>query len=643
MRYLLVLILSFSSLLSFSQSDLVQTDNAKKSLQIAQSLLNKGDLVAAKRQLKHTVKIKDDFAVAFRELGKVYLELEEYENAIEALESSFKLDEKLSRASFFECAEAHFQTDNIEMANFYYEKYKEYKGKRYANADKESGMELSYDLILEERKKNCEYIANMQKDESIPSPTNIGSAINSEFDDYLPTITSDGAQLVFTRTEKNKNENILTSELVGGNWSPARNFSKTINTETNEGMAKFETHGRAFYFAGCQRPDTDGGCDIYRATFKDGKVGTTNRVEGNLNSSFWDSQPSITCDGNVMYFASSRSGGQGGADIWMSFLLDNGDWSHPQNLGPTINTPGDEEAPFISSDGMTLYFSSNGWPGQGNGDLFIARKNAMGSWDPAVNMGYPFNSPAKELGIYVQGNGTTTYFSSARSGGNGGLDVYKMELPDALQADKMVHLEGHVYDEENGNPIATEIRIGREDHKWSTKSDQDGWFFICMPGDKAYSFQISEDGYEYFVNAEYLTAQDNAAPVKIKLPLKPNFKNEPQLVAKTVTLKEKRVQFFFGFDSSDLTDRTIKDLDALTNFLKKDADWKVEVVGYADNVGSSYYNQKLSEKRAKSIVDHLNNAGINIDQVVRNEGKGALDSSKSADTSRRVDVILRRL
>lgn len=652
MKNLIVLLLVFLPLLSFSQEDnkgFIATTNAKKSLQYAQQFINDNDLDKALKQLQHTLKIKEDFAVAHRELGKVYMEKERYSEAKEAYETSFELDPKLSRASYFECGECCFQLGDLNLANFYYDKYIQLKGSSYANADKESGMEITYDLRLRERMINIDYLATLDRTTYADLEiNNMGQQINSSTDEYLPTITSDGLQLVFTRTNDKEDQNIMIAEKLKGAWQDSQPFSDKINTSNNEGMARFTAHGKSFFFAGCMREDTEGGCDIYEASLIDGKIGNTSRLDGRLNSRAWDSQPSITCDGQVLFFSSTRPGGLGGSDIWMSTLDSKGQWSSPNNLGAMINTPGDEEAPFISSDGKTLYFTSNGHKGQGEGDLFICRKNGS-TWSAPINMGFPINSPTKELGIYVQGDGITAYFSSARPGGQGGMDIYKVKLPEAFRPDPIVHLEGHVMDAESGEPIATKVKIGRGENKYEVHSDESGWFFLCVPGNKAYSFIASKKGYDQYISAVFLETQDNATPVKVDITLVPQKAPKPELVSRGPVsrgpqIKEKRVQFFFSFDSYDLNPDSKADLDQLASFLKKDKDWNVEVVGYADAIGNADYNKRLSEKRAKTIVNYLNDSGLELNQVVRKEGLGSIQmvNDDQGNQSRRVDVVLKR-
>ncbi len=614
----------------------VETGNAKKSLQIAQRLVSVHQYELAKKQLEYTIKIKDDFAVAYRELGIVLLELQDYEGAIKAYEKSFELDKKLSRAAFYECGEAYFRMNQPEKAKEYYEKFKSYNIHNYANKQKESGLEFTYEQLLEERLENCEYIANIDSSLMLPAPINLGPSINSDKDEYLPTITNDGTQLVYTRQIEQHNEDVMISQFINGSWSKSKPFGKAINTKNSEGMAKFETHGKSFYFAGCMRKDTEGGCDIYHALLQNGDVSKVERVEGMLNSAFWDSQPSITCDGRYMFFSSSREGGMGGVDLYMSEMQTNGEWGIPVNLGPQINTPGDEEAPFISTDGSTLYFSSNGHKGQGEGDLFLSRRTGQ-SWSKPQNLGYPINTPAKELGFYVQGDGKTAYLASARGSGEGGLDIYTFELPEDLRPNPTVHLEGFVKDIETNQPLECDVIISRKDEKWLVRSDASGWFFLCLPGNKGYAIQATHQGYKYYINSVFLATQENIKPIQQEVLLEPI----PQAVVKEkVEVKQKHIQFFFDFDSFELNNNARQELDNLIAFLKSDNSWSVEVVGYADSKGNADYNKKLSQKRAAAIVDFLKKEGIEIN-LIRNEGRGSVSSDNSKDMQfRRVDVVL---
>ena len=624
--------------------DIVKTKNAKESIRIAESYISQGNLEKGKRQLKHTIKIKKNFAVAWRELAKVHLDMEEYTEAIEAYEQSFEINEKLSRAAFFECGEAYLKSGNFEVAEFYYNKYVNSKDSSYANAKKESGLEKVYDDQMVMRQMNFEFIKNMDPSLNTEAPINLGGKINSKHDEYLPTLSPNHQELIYTRKNKKEDENILIAKKKTAEWNNPKSFGNQINTKLNEGMAKFETHGKSFYFAGCQRPDSEGGCDLYQAMVKDGEIEKVEHLDDNINSTGWDSQPTISCDGQLMFFCSTREGGLGGSDIWVSTLQENGSWGIPSNLGPKINTPFDEESPFIATDGKSLYFTSNGHPGQGDGDIFVSF-NEFNHWTTPKNLGVPINSPAKEIGIYTLADGKTAYFASSREGGEGGLDLYSITLPLFAQSSPMVHLEGVVVDAYTKEPIETSITLGKEKEKRKVFTDEDGWFFLCVPGNKGYAFQIDEPGYEYFIEAQYLEITDESPNVKIELALQPKDEDPRPILVKSQEVKEKRVQFFFDFDSSNINEHTYTELKELIRLLDTDHNWKVEVIGYADNIGNEQYNKTLSEKRASAIVDYLKDSGVLISKVIKNEGKGAIKDEFREDEkklSRRVDVVLRK-
>ena len=224
---LLLLLVSSSQITLYAQEsygNFLETKNARESLRRAQQFINDGKFKQAERQLKHTIKIKDNFAIAYREMGRVSLELGKYKQAIEAFETSFHLDKKLSRAALFECAEAYFKTNQIDSAFHFYTAYEEMKESAYANKAKESGLELTYDGLLAERRMNCDYLKNLDSTAVSVEPVNLGARINSEDDEYLPTITADGLQIVFTRQKNEQDEDLMYSKLDGEGWSKSRNF-----------------------------------------------------------------------------------------------------------------------------------------------------------------------------------------------------------------------------------------------------------------------------------------------------------------------------------------------------------------------------------------------------------------------------------
>src|SRR5699024_5057160 len=188
---------------------------------------------------------------------------------------------------------------------------------------------------------------------------------NTRNDEYFPKLTADNHTLIFTRKESNK-ENFYASIKEKDQWTEARILEGDINTESfNEGSHCISLDGKYLFFAGCNRPDGLVSCDIYMSKKEDGRWSAPHKLASPVNTSGWESQPAISADGRTLYFVSTRPGGYGGADIWKSELKNNGNWSEPENLGASINTPYDESSPYIHGDNKTLYFASDGWPGFG--------------------------------------------------------------------------------------------------------------------------------------------------------------------------------------------------------------------------------------------------------------------------------------
>ncbi len=623
--------------------DVSNTNNAKQSLIIAQDLLADGDNKRAIKQLKHTIKIKKDFAIAHRLLGKAYYDTDQFVLAIAALERSFELDRKLSRAAFFEVGDSYLRIFETDKAEYYLGIYEEMKGKRYANAQKESGLEKSYDTFYKAKLRNLEYIENM--DTTLKS-TKVYPlvSINSEDNEYLPSLSNDGRYLLFTRKIDEAQEDILLTERTETGWGEASKSGITINTPRNEGMAKFEPHNRRVYYAGCQRSEANIDCDIYVSEFEDGKLSTEVEPEGSLNSQSWDSQPSITCDGNTLYFASNREGGLGGSDIWYSTKDAKGKWSPPQNAGVNINTEGDEEAPFIAKDGKHLYFTSNFHPGQGEGDFFVSSVE-NGHWTEPINLGYPINSPAKELGLFVTDDTKHVYFASAREGGKGGLDVYFAEMPEVNRPEKVFPVVLKVINKTTREKITNqEVIVGADNKKSTFTSDDEGKIYMCLAANKAYSYRISREGYKFYVEAHFLEEYILTAAQTLYLEIEPKVE-KPEYIGEDRHTKT-IVQVYFSVDSAEIPEGDIEKLDRIARIINKYDDWNVQVTGFADNTGNADYNQKLSKKRAEAVIQYLSTkTSQEIKRKVEAFAQGSVGGTLTEEEkrqSRRVDVILSR-
>ncbi len=285
------------------------------------------------------------------------------------------------------------------------------------------------------------------------TPVNLGPSVNSTDDEYLPTLTADGRTLLFTRYNREyMEEDFYYCRWVDGRWGRAVRMAEPLNSGDNEGAGCISQDGRILYFTACGRPDGAGRCDLYISYRKGNGWSQPQNLGPAVNTGGWESQPCLSIDGRTLFFVSDRKDGYGGMDIWRSTLVE-GRWSKPVNLGPGINTKGDEKSPFISFDNQTLYFASNGHVGMGGMDLFVCRRTGDTSWSEPQNLGYPINTKGDESSLIVSPDGRTAYFSSDKFGGEGKLDLYTFDLPETVRPEPVVY-------KEEITEVAPELKVG---------------------------------------------------------------------------------------------------------------------------------------------------------------------------------------
>ena len=257
---------------------------------------------------------------------------------------------------------------------------------------------------------------------------NLGDSVNSDNAEYFPSINFQDSILLFMRRANWQREDFYISYLNNNQFSKAEKLPDALNYSSKKGSASVSKDGSTLFFAAEYPGMGYGRYDIYAASKTDTGWSLPKNLGRNINTDFWESAPSISPDGNALYFCSNRPDGYGGIDIYVSYKNEKGYWEEAENLGPNINTAADEQAPFIHADNKTLYFSSNGWPGYGGADLFVSRKKANGEWQKPMNLGYPINTYDNEGSISVASNGQDAFIASDRTDSRGGLDIYKVLL-----------------------------------------------------------------------------------------------------------------------------------------------------------------------------------------------------------------------
>lgn len=479
----------------------------------------------------------------------------------------------------------------------------------------------------EYRKKCYEFALNFEKTNPgknyVFAPENLGDKVNSPESEYFPSLTIDGSELVFTRRIRNFNEDFYSSLKENDDWQTAAPLGGNINTPMNEGAQMISQDGQWLVFTACNRPDGRGSCDIFISLLTPQGWSEAFNLGPNVNSDQWDSQPCLSPDKKNLYFASRRLGGYGGSDLYVSKLLPSGNWSEPENLGPDINTAGDESSPFLHADNQTLYFTSNGLPGYGDDDLFYSRKGPKGEWNIPKNLGYPINTIDKEGTLFIAANGKTAYYASDRSDSRGGLDIYRFELPENIRPIKTLWVKGKVYDAKTQKGLPSLVELTDLNSKQSlskVQTDEQGNYLVTLPVGKDYAFNVNRKGYLFYSDQFFLsTNQPDSVFVK-NIPLQP-IETNASIVLKNI---------FFDVNKFELKPESEAELEKLVQLLDENPNLKIQISGHTDNVGSATANQLLSENRAKAVVGFLVIHKISPDRL---SSKGFGETQPIADNN----------
>ena len=410
--YALPLLFSLVLLWGFpAHTQVIKNSTAAEIYRDAEAALLEGKVEQALKLFERSLKAQPGLSAARRGMGLCYGLLRDYPSAIEQYEAVLASDSLYSRALYYQLGEAHYKAGHHKKALAYFQRYEQLQKVELdtfsMNTERELQDEQRYLAKLESNIRACEVTLDSIKFINITQVANLGNAVNSKDDDYFPYISNGQRQLFYTRKTANGDEDLFESRLEKDKWSKGAPV-KAINTDKDEGMCTLVRDGRRLYFTACGREGGLGICDIWEALVSaEGEIDQATPLKGFANSDRWESQASISCDGSTLYFASEREGGLGKSDLYYSKRQADGSWSTPVNLGPRINTDDYEEAPFITNDGGTLYFSSYGHPGMGDQDIFMSWLDEKGEWSQPINLGPPVNTAFRELGLFLSADGST--------------------------------------------------------------------------------------------------------------------------------------------------------------------------------------------------------------------------------------------
>jgi len=641
-NYITICLLMLSFVVSAQNIDFNKKNfpNDKKGLRKANKAIEEGDKYYNMGQgmylkaVDHYL-IAQDFnpnnALLNYKIGKCYLFTIQKEKSIKYLSKALELNPKVNLDAQFLLARGFHLTLDFDKAIEIYTAFK--------NNLSPSDLNL-YGKTTDRRIEQCKVGKELVETPVRVFIDNMGSAVNSEFPEYSPNITADESMLFFTSRRSNSTgkkidpqdlryfEDILISRKIDGVWTAPENPGKPLNTDGHDAIAGLSADGQTvFIYKG-----TKGG-NIYETRLRGTKWDKPKKMPKPISTKFHESSASLSPDGRTIYFVSQRPGGYGGRDIYKSTKNEKNKWGTAVNLGPVINTEFDEESVFMHPDGKTLYFSSQGHRNMGGYDIFKSVYED-GKWSIPENLGYPINTPDDDVFFTLSASGARGYYASERLGGLGLQDIYVItflgdekpvifntedellaissqpisgaviESAVEIRSSQLTLLKGFVQDEQTQKPLFATIELF--DNELNQKiagfesNSATGRYLVSLPSGKNYGLSVKADGYLFHSENFNISASQGYQEIEKNIMLK---KLE---VGTSIVLNN----IFFDFDKATLRKESTAELDRLTQLLKDMPKLKIEISGHTDNVGSASYNQRLSENRAKSVVEYLISKGI---------------------------------
>ncbi len=605
----------------------LEKDPYVKFWKIAEDYLSYGDYTNALPFYLKADSVKSGSAELDYKIGMCYIYSPHHEKALPYLEKAYeegyrdKEDPEMEKNLFFDAYESQSLFFNLGRA--YHWNYKFDQAIRFYVMELDR-YEIAYQnphekedekKVLENFIRQAERARVLIRDTVEFVVKNLGPEINTKYEELAPQISSREDMLIFTAaspttTSEEKEsfgeymEDIYISYKTDNKWGKPVSI-KNVNTKEHDAAIGLSPDGDELLI---YRNNNHMTGDIYLSTKKGKTWSIPTKMPEGVNTKYLENSASMTQGGRFLYFTSNRFGGLGGEDIYMCERKLNGQWSEPKNLGSQINTPYDDDAPFITPDGKILYFSSKGHNSMGGFDIFKSTYDeSLNTWTKPVNMGFPINTPEHDIFFVWSQDGQRAYFSSHRQDSYGMHDIYMMTLPKIPVYVKFAGLNGTV-ENSKGKSVRAEVRVldfetGNLVAICNTSSKGD--YKFKLKTDKKYKIQVSSKNtlpYEetmYFPQAtQYYDATQD---VILQLPKK----------GLTVTLKN----VHFDYNKSTLRPESFSELDNFAAILKEEDKFEVEISGHTDDVGSDEYNLKLSLRRAQIVVDYLVTKGVDKDKI----------------------------
>lgn len=508
---LLFLVISFIGNNTFSQED-KKTNKVTYKLKMQEArheFLTQNNVRAALNIYRELLKeFTNDAKLNYR-IAECHYRLKNFDLAVEYFQNARKLDDEVEDDLYFNLGQAYHRNGQLDESMEAYNKYNSVASKK----DRKF-----HNIPL--RLSQIDYAKKMIASPVDVSIKNLGENINSRGGDYAPSISADGKTMIFTSRRSDTKgggvdkkgdfkyfEDIYISEwdTEENTWGEAKPIEGKLNTEGHDASLSISPDGNQIYI---YRNDGElyiGDIFISKKRKTSGTWGTPRAMEKPINSSFFESSACLSADGNRLYFVSERigkkNGAQGRGDIYVSERISRSTWSEPKNLGPTINSSGDEISVFIHPDGKTLFFSSNGHLSIGGYDIFMSKMQEDSTWSKPENLGYPINTIDDDVHFILSTDGKTAHYSAVKKDGFGERDIYKIDLSNYPILSEGVStnlsiLKGTIKSGDDNVVANVTFKDSTGNEVAKTVCNEDGDFFITLTGGENYTISVSAKGYE---------------------------------------------------------------------------------------------------------------------------------------------------
>ena len=652
------LLITFCSV-SFAETSALQISFKDKMKQIkAKMKYQNADYKAALRLYRDIYVNEAENALINYRIGQCHLALRNINEALEYFEKAYKLDNFLL-GIHSSLGQAYHLKGNLDRAVEEYNKYKE-----SLSPGKLAKDEVGFYL------QQCEYAKSLMSKPIKVSIKNMGSNINSEYPDYAPSITLDGKTFIFTSRRSDTKgkgrdnydhgyyEDVYTSNYneSSSSWSPAEGIKGRVNTVFHDASMSISPDGTEI-FVYKNAPTTTKSGDIYVS--RKGSTGKWSKPQSlpgkNINTSYFESSACLSADGNMLYFVSERKKGLGHGDIYRSKRISRTEWGEAKNLGPMINSTEDEIGVFIHPDGKTLFFSSKGHKCIGGYDIFRSVFKD-GKWSQAENIGYPINTTGDDVHFVMTTDNQTGFYSSIRPDGFGEKDVYEINFEkfDIVKGEEIREKESHPLAILKGTVTDNQILQGVKGKIYvidpatnelvgSTSTDENGNYFIIVPGNLEYEVGFSNEKFKNSKVKVKLVADDNTTLTTVK-----DFdveRKEKLIFVKPELFEVQNILFKLASAQLEISEGSKIQLDAVIKQLETAPGFQIQIHGHTDDMGKEKYNVELSLKRANFIAEYVEGKGVDPENLIV-EGFGS-DQPLAPNTTeegrarnRRVEVKL---